>query len=43
VSEVNKLLDQFRQMQKMMKQLGAGSGGGGGKMGLPPGMMGGLR
>jgi len=41
VSEVNKLLDQFRQMQKMMKQLGAG--GGGGRMGMPPGMMGGLR
>jgi signal recognition particle subunit SRP54 len=43
VSEVNKLLDQFRQMQKMMKQLGAGAGGGGGRMGLPPGMMGGMR
>ena len=44
VSEVNKLLDQFRQMQKMMKQFGAGGGGagGGGRMGLPPGMMGGL-
>ena len=36
VSEVNKLLDQFRDMQKMMKKM---SGGGG--MRLPPGMMGG--
>ena len=34
VSEVNKLLDQFRDMQKMMKK--AGQGG----MRLPPGMMG---
>jgi signal recognition particle subunit SRP54 len=42
VSEVNKLLDQFKQMQKMMKQLGAG-GGGGGRMGLPPGMLGVMR
>jgi signal recognition particle subunit SRP54 len=42
VSEVNKLLDQFKQMQKMMKQLGAG-GGGGGRMGLPQGMLGGMR
>jgi signal recognition particle subunit SRP54 len=43
VSEVNKLLDQFKQMQKMMKQFGAGSGGGGGRMGLPPGLLGGMR
>src|SRR5687767_11708325 len=34
VSEVNRLLDQFRDMQKMMKK--AGQGG----MRLPPGMMG---
>jgi signal recognition particle subunit SRP54 len=33
VSEVNRLLDQFREMQKMMKKLGSG------RMGLPP-MMG---
>ena len=35
VSEVNKLLDQFRDMQKMMKKMA------GGGMRLPPGMMGG--
>jgi signal recognition particle subunit SRP54 len=40
VSEVNKLLDQFKQMQRMMKQFGAGAGGG--RMKLPPGMLGGL-
>jgi signal recognition particle subunit SRP54 len=40
ISEVNKLLDQFREMQKMMKKMGAG---GGGKMRMPPGMFGGLR
>ncbi|HET7583569.1 MAG TPA: signal recognition particle protein [Gemmatimonadaceae bacterium] len=33
VSEVNRLLDQFREMQKMMKKMGSG------RMGLPP-MMG---
>ena len=33
VSEVNKLLEQFRDMQKMMKKLGGGPGGGGGKGG----------
>ena len=38
VSEVNKLLDQFRDMQKMMKKFGAGGGGqgGGGKGGGMP-------
>jgi len=33
VSEVNKLLEQFREMQKMMKKMGGGPGGGGGKGG----------
>ena len=33
VSEVNRLLEQFREMQKMMKKMGAGGGKGG-----PPGM-----
>jgi signal recognition particle subunit SRP54 len=42
ISEVNRLLEQFREMQKMMKKMGAG-GGGGGKMRMPPGMFGGLR
>ena len=37
ISEVNRLLEQFRDMQKMMKKVG----GGGGRM--PPGMMGGYR
>ncbi len=32
VSEVNKLMDQFREMQKMMKKMGAGGGGKGGGM-----------
>jgi signal recognition particle subunit SRP54 len=36
VSEVNKLLDQFREMQKMMKK----AAGGGRMGGLPPGLMG---
>ncbi len=36
VSEVNRLLDQFRDMQKMMKKMAGGGG-----MRLPPGMMGG--
>jgi signal recognition particle subunit SRP54 len=35
VSEVNRLLDQFRDMQKMMKKMSAGG------MRMPPGMMGG--
>jgi signal recognition particle subunit SRP54 len=43
VQEVNRLLEQFREMQKMMKKMGAGAGGGGGKMRMPPGMFGGLR
>lgn len=33
VSEVNKLLEQFRDMQKMMKKMSGGAGGGGGKGG----------
>src|SRR6476660_9796807 len=39
VQEVNRLLEQFREMQKMMKKMGAGSG----KMRMPPGMFGGMR
>jgi len=45
VQDVNRLLKQFTQMQKMMKKMG--KGGGMGKMlrqlkgGLPPGMLGG--
>jgi len=38
VSEVNKLLEQFREMQKMMKKM---SGAGGGRMPALPGMFGG--
>lgn len=34
VSEVNRLLQQFREMQKMMKKMGQG-GGMGGRMGMP--------
>jgi signal recognition particle subunit SRP54 len=41
-SEVNRLLEQFREMQKMMKKV-AGGGGPGGKMKMPPGMFGGTR
>ena len=39
-NEVNRLLDQFREMQKMMKKMA-----GGGRMGMPsmPGMFGGMR
>lgn len=37
VSEVNRLLQQFRDMQKMMKKAAAGGGPRGG-MGLPPGL-----
>ena len=33
ISEINKLLEQFREMQKMMKKM---AGGGGGRMGMPP-------
>jgi signal recognition particle subunit SRP54 len=36
VSEVNRLLDQFRDMQKMMKKMAGGGG-----MRMPPGMFGG--
>ena len=44
ISEVNRLLEQFREMQKMMKKAAGGGGpGGGGKMRMPPGMFGGLR
>jgi signal recognition particle subunit SRP54 len=35
VQEVNRLLEQFREMQKMMKKV-AGGGGGGGRMRMPP-------
>ncbi|HEY2896535.1 MAG TPA: signal recognition particle protein [Gemmatimonadaceae bacterium] len=38
VSEVNRLLEQFREMQKMMKKMGKG-GGRMGFPGMPPGMM----
>jgi len=38
-NEVNRLLEQFRGMQKMMKQAGKG-GGGGGMRGMPAGMFG---
>ncbi len=41
-SEVNRLLEQFREMQKMMKKV-AGGGAPGGKMRMPPGMFGGMR
>ena len=41
ISEVNALLTQFRDMQKMMKKVAQQPGGGGGRM--PPGMFGGLR
>ena len=40
ISEVNRLLEQFREMQKMMKKV-AGGGQAGGKMRMPPGMFGG--
>jgi signal recognition particle subunit SRP54 len=33
ISDVNRLLDQFREMQKMMKKM---AGGGMGRMGMPP-------
>ncbi|NUR18805.1 MAG: signal recognition particle protein, partial [Gemmatimonadaceae bacterium] len=42
ISEVNRLLEQFREMQKMMKKVSGGSGPGG-KMRMPPGMFGGMR
>jgi signal recognition particle subunit SRP54 len=43
ISEVNRLLEQFREMQKMMKKVAGGGGGGGGRRMMPPGMFGGLR
>ena len=43
ISEVNRLLEQFREMQKMMKKAAGGGGPGGGRRSLPPGMFGGLR
>ncbi len=42
ISEVNRLLEQFREMQKMMKKVAGGTPGGG-RRSLPPGMFGGLR
>jgi signal recognition particle subunit SRP54 len=36
IQEVNRLLDQFREMQKMMKKAGSGNTRG---MGLPPGLL----
>ena len=39
ISEVNRLLEQFRDMQKMMKK--AGGRGGMGVGWIPPGMLGG--
>src|SRR5689334_7821861 len=39
VTEVNRLLEQFREMQKMMKKMGKGGGGRMGFPGMPPGMM----
>jgi signal recognition particle subunit SRP54 len=41
ISDVNRLLEQFREMQKMMKRAAAAGGKGGGRM--PPGMFGGYR
>src|SRR3954464_13896072 len=41
ISEVNRLLEQFREMQKMMKKVAGGPGGG--RRMMPPGMFGGLR
>ena len=43
ISEVNRLLEQFREMQKMMKKVAGGGAPGGGRRQLPPGMFGGLR
>jgi len=37
INEVNRLLDQFREMQKMMKK--AAAGGGPGRFGMPPGLL----
>jgi signal recognition particle subunit SRP54 len=44
IQEVNRLLEDFRGMQKMMKKVAGGGGpGGGGRRMPPPGMFGGLR
>ena len=43
IQEVNRLLEQFREMQKMMKKVSGGGGPGGGRRMMPPGMFGGLR
>jgi signal recognition particle subunit SRP54 len=43
ISEVNRLLEQFREMQKMMKKVAGGGGPGGGRQRMPPGMFGGMR
>src|SRR4051794_28517486 len=43
IQEVNKLLEQFREMQKMMKKVAGGGGPGGGRRMMPLGMFGGLR
>src|SRR5919112_1670061 len=40
ISDVNRLLEQFREMQKMMKKMSGGGPGGGRRM-MPPGMFGG--
>jgi signal recognition particle subunit SRP54 len=42
IQEVNRLLDQFREMRKMMKKVAGGAGPGGRRM-MPPGMFGGFR
>jgi len=42
ISDVNRLLEQFREMQKMMKKMTGGGPGGGRRM-MPPGMFGGMR
>ena len=39
INEVNRLLDQFREMQKMMKKVSAAQAGGGK---IRPGMFGGM-
>ena len=43
IQEVNRLLEQFREMQKMMKKVAGGGGPGGGRRMMPPGMFGGSR
>jgi signal recognition particle subunit SRP54 len=35
VSEINRLLEQFREMRKMMKKMGSGGGKGGGMPRMP--------